>query len=421
MTNDTPGRTESLWTRERIEETLRSEPFNYQAIKLPYGLSTGGHDRSTTADVIYPTDLAGQSVLDVGCALGFFCFEARRRGAGRVVGLDLDEENVRKAKVLADILGEKVEFMRRDIEEAPLEEIFDHVLCLNVLHHLSDPIRGLDRLIAASKQTLILEIATIGKHDRRKLGINWLQQKLFEAAPLLIVGSGTADFGVKQFYITAKAIENLLRYRRGCFASIKILPSPFKERFLVIAHKRRIDRLVVIGGPTFAGSDRLVADLKAGKLCADGLDLAGFSNASMVSAEIYHEPQPPHQRELIFSYDFMRPVSNGSGTYDHDPSLEVLDGAKEATALTVWAPPSDLLESASRQKKTATGRARKRLSLINAAYGDPASVVQRYTTWFDYLARKKCTQRVWVPDGQGGAILTLEEWRRDVVQPLLSQ
>lgn len=421
MTNEMPERTESTWTRERIEETLRSEPFNYQAIKLPYGLSTGGHDRSTTADVIFPKDLGQESVLDVGCALGFFCFEARRRGAGRVVGMDLDEENVRKARVLADMLGEEVEFMRRDIEQAPLEETFDHVLCLNVLHHLSDPIRGLDRLIAAARQTLILEIATIGKHDRRKLGINWLQQKLFEAAPLLIVGSGTADFGVKQFYITAKAIKNLLRYRRGCFASIKILPSPFKERFLVIAHKRRIDRLLVVGAPIFADSGRLAAELKTGKLRAAGLDLTGISKAPSISAENYHEPQPPHQKELIFNYDFMRPVSNGSGTYDHDPSLEVLDGAKDATALTVWAPPSDLLESAKRQEKSATGRARKRLSLINDAYGDPASVVERYETWFDYLARKNCTQRVWMPGEGGGAVLTLEEWRRDVAQPLLSR
>src|SRR4029078_5360632 len=144
----------------------------------------------------------------------------------------IDQENVRKASVLADILGEDVEFARHDIEKGLPGEKFDHVLCLNVLHHLSDPILGLDRLIAAAGRRLILEIATIGAHDRRKLGMNWLQLKLLGKLPALIVGTGTADYRVKQFYLTSKAIENLLRYRRGCFASIEIRPSPFKERFL---------------------------------------------------------------------------------------------------------------------------------------------------------------------------------------------
>lgn len=421
MTNAEPEPAGSRWTREQIEQALRSEPFNYQAIKLPHGLSTGGHDRSSTADVIFPNDMTGKSVLDVGSALGFFCFEARHRGANRVVGIDLDDQNVRKAKILADILGEKVEFASRDVERAPLEEAFDYVLCLNVLHHLSNPIQGLDNLIAATKHALILEIATIGKHDRRKLGINWLQQKLFEIAPLLVVGSGTADFGVKQFYITRKAIENLLRYRRGCFASIEFLASPFKERFLVIARKRQIDRLLVVAGPTFPGDDKLLASLKAGASGASGVDLASFSKAPMYSADQYHEPQPPHQEDVVFSYDFMRPVSNGAGTYDHDPSLEVIDGAKEATVLTMWVPPSQLLDATKRQKNFMTGRARKRLSLISAAYTDAASVIERYEAWFKYVATKKCAQRVWVPGESGGAFLTLDDWRRDVAQPALSR
>src|SRR5687767_4440209 len=54
------------WTREKIEELLRSERFDYQAIKLPYGLSTGGHDRSATARQIFPSSLNGETVLDIG-------------------------------------------------------------------------------------------------------------------------------------------------------------------------------------------------------------------------------------------------------------------------------------------------------------------------------------------------------------------
>jgi 2-polyprenyl-3-methyl-5-hydroxy-6-metoxy-1,4-benzoquinol methylase len=420
--NEIAAPAKASWTRERIEEVLRSEPFNYQAIKLPFGLSTGGHDRSTTADIIFPEDMTGQNVLDIGSALGFFCFEARRRGASRVVGIDIDQENVRKASVLADILGEDVEFARRDIEKGLPDEKFDHVLCLNVLHHLSDPILGLDRLIAAASRRLVLEIATIGAHDRRKLGMNWLQQKLLGKLPALIVGTGTADYGVKQFYLTSKAIENLLRYRRGCFASVEILPSPFKERFLVIAHKRRIDRLLVVSGPIFSNVEGAIANLKAGRLPrAADFDLARFSSAPVLAAENYHEPQAPHQEALVLSYDLMRPYANGAGTYDHDPSLDVIDGAKQASVLTVWAPPEELAAAARARHASATGRNRKRLSLVSGVYGNPAFVIDHYQAWFDYVAGKNCVQRVLLPGSDGPRLATVEEWRRDVAQPLLNR
>ena len=79
---ESPGLAPSTWSRERIEELLRSESFDYQAIPLPHGLNTGtGHDRSSTAEAILPKDMSGQSFVDLGCSLGFFCFEAARRGA----------------------------------------------------------------------------------------------------------------------------------------------------------------------------------------------------------------------------------------------------------------------------------------------------------------------------------------------------
>src|SRR5579885_1597961 len=37
-----------------------------------------------------PADLRGATVLDVGCNAGFYSIEMKRRGAGRVVGIDSD-------------------------------------------------------------------------------------------------------------------------------------------------------------------------------------------------------------------------------------------------------------------------------------------------------------------------------------------
>ena len=232
---ETPTPAGASWTKSAIEDLLRRESFKYQSVPLPHGLRTEGHDRAGTADLIFPDDLSGQSVMDVGSALGFFCFDARRRGADRVLGVDLEAENVRKARILAEVLSETVEFERRDIEHKPVEESFDHVLCLNVLHHLVDPILGLDRLIAVARRRLVLEVATFGAHDRRKLRMSRVEQMVLDRLPVVLVGSGASSEGIKQFYFTRHAMDHLLRFRRGCFASVETFPSDLQGPI----HRRR--------------------------------------------------------------------------------------------------------------------------------------------------------------------------------------
>jgi len=87
------------------------EHFDYQKIFLPDGSATQGHDRTATAELIFGSDLKNKSVLDVGCSLGFFCFEAEKRGASRVVGIDVHPGSIEKAKKIASIIGSKVNFL----------------------------------------------------------------------------------------------------------------------------------------------------------------------------------------------------------------------------------------------------------------------------------------------------------------------
>ena len=70
-----------MWSRERIEELLRTEDFKYHSVPLPHGLKTPGRDRSQSADAVLPKRLEGWSVLDFGAALGYFSFSAEERGA----------------------------------------------------------------------------------------------------------------------------------------------------------------------------------------------------------------------------------------------------------------------------------------------------------------------------------------------------
>src|SRR5262249_28764243 len=121
-----------------------------------------------TRDLIFQEPLTGKSVLDVGSALGYFCFEAEARGASRVVGVELSGERFRQACLLKDIIGSRVEFLQRDILQHPLDEKFDHVCLLNVLHHLDEPIRAIHQLAAIARESLIIEFPTFEDPKFRK-------------------------------------------------------------------------------------------------------------------------------------------------------------------------------------------------------------------------------------------------------------
>src|SRR5437660_6321837 len=118
------------YTKAQIEHILREQDFEYHRVELPFGLYTPGTDRSSTRDLIFRESLSGKTVLDVGCALGYFCFEAEARGAARVVGIEVKEQRFRQALLLKEIKGSQVELLQRDILHNPIDEYFDYVCLL---------------------------------------------------------------------------------------------------------------------------------------------------------------------------------------------------------------------------------------------------------------------------------------------------
>ena len=92
-----------------------------------------------------PEDLAGRSVLDIGCNGGFYALEMKRRGARRVLGIDHDEFYLRQARFAAEVSGLDIEFARLSVYDVgALDERFDIVLFLGVLYHLRHPLLALD-------------------------------------------------------------------------------------------------------------------------------------------------------------------------------------------------------------------------------------------------------------------------------------
>jgi tRNA (mo5U34)-methyltransferase len=92
-----------------------------------------------------PADLAGKTVLDIGCNGGFYSLEMKRRGAARVLGIDHDEDYLRQARFAAKVTGLDIEFAQLSVYDVgALGERFDVVLFLGVLYHLRHPLLALD-------------------------------------------------------------------------------------------------------------------------------------------------------------------------------------------------------------------------------------------------------------------------------------
>lgn len=92
-----------------------------------------------------PRDLAGKTVLDIGCNAGFHSLEMKRRGARRVLGIDSDDAYLAQARFAAEVSGLDVEFRRLSVYDvAALGERFDVVLFLGVLYHLRHPLLAID-------------------------------------------------------------------------------------------------------------------------------------------------------------------------------------------------------------------------------------------------------------------------------------
>jgi len=108
-----------------------------------------------------PADLSGKTLLDVGCNAGFYAFEAKRRGAARVLGVDGQRQHVRQALFVRRALGLEVEFRRVNVYELDSRTVgqFDITLALGLLYHLKHPILALENLFRVTKELLIIETA----------------------------------------------------------------------------------------------------------------------------------------------------------------------------------------------------------------------------------------------------------------------
>jgi len=110
-----------------------------------------------------PADLSGKSVLDVGCNAGFYAFEAKRRNAARVLGVDAQRHHIRQALFVRRVLDLDIEYRRMSVYELNRLTVgqFDITLALGLIYHCKHLVLALERLFEVTKELLIVETAIL--------------------------------------------------------------------------------------------------------------------------------------------------------------------------------------------------------------------------------------------------------------------
>ncbi len=229
----TASRNLSCIGRDELRRLIAEPIFEYQAVKLPHGLETPGQNRADALPLVFPMPLKGKSVLDVGCALGFFCFEAETRGAAKIVGLEKMERRFEAARLLGRIKASKADFRFHDVEQERLDDCFDVVLLLNVIHHLRQPFQVIRDLAQVAREWLVIEFPGLSD-ERFRQTVSDLPAGL-DDYPLIGVSSfGQVD---QSFVYSPAAIRRLLTEQICAFREVEIIPSPMANRYLARCRK----------------------------------------------------------------------------------------------------------------------------------------------------------------------------------------
>jgi tRNA (mo5U34)-methyltransferase len=244
MSTSAPSETKQ---RTEIESRIRALGPWFQNICIGGVETAPGHFLGNYPQIkwqrfahVLPEDLAGASVLDIGCNAGFYALEMKRRNAGRVVAIDSDPHYLRQAEFVFRHAGAEIELKQLSVYQlADLHEWFDLVLFMGVFYHLRYPLLALDLIhehVAADR--LLFQSLQRGGARAGEVADDYpfSEQNVFDAPKypkLHFVENRYAGDPTNWFIPNAAAAEAMLRS-----AGFRIEQQPEREVYLC----RRVER-----------------------------------------------------------------------------------------------------------------------------------------------------------------------------------
>lgn len=156
------GNDDNLLYRDWLRSQVDAEEYWFQQIDLGDGLVTPGWSNPVTEKLPFfglPADMSGMRVLDIGCSDGFFTFEAERRGADEVVGIDAFPESIRRFNICRSAVGSKATAHLASVYDLNPANFgtFDLVMFFGVLYHLRHPLLSIQKVASVTSGTMLLQ------------------------------------------------------------------------------------------------------------------------------------------------------------------------------------------------------------------------------------------------------------------------
>jgi tRNA (mo5U34)-methyltransferase len=155
--------------REETAKTIeRLGPWYHNVVFAPGTMTNPSNadypaSRWRVLDPLIPKDLRGKSVLDIGCNSGFFSLEMKKRGAERVVGIDIMDFLLAQSRFAShwfDLPLELYECGAYDVQQ--LNSKFDIVIFIGVLYHLKHPLYALEQIASICNEAMYFQSAIRG-------------------------------------------------------------------------------------------------------------------------------------------------------------------------------------------------------------------------------------------------------------------
>lgn len=145
-----------------IEHQVKTEPYWFQKIEVAPGLFSPGWSNPVAQKLPFfglPEDLTGMRVLDIGCAEGFFSFEAEKRGAREVIGIDSFLDSVRRFNIVKTARQSNATAFLMNVYDLDPKRLgtFDLVLFYGVFYHLKHPQYALERIRSVCTGELLFQ------------------------------------------------------------------------------------------------------------------------------------------------------------------------------------------------------------------------------------------------------------------------
>jgi tRNA (mo5U34)-methyltransferase len=176
--------------------------------------------------------LSETRAVDLGCHEGYFSFALRNLGVHDVVGVDLRDDNLARARLLAEYSQQGgVRFTKGNCEDlsALSNDGYDLVLMLGLLYHQENPILCLRQAASRCNEMMVIETQVIDDTDAE---VEWGRRDCIHAAEghFALVDEGiygdNVELGATSLALcpSPRALRTILA-RLG-FSRIEILPAP---------------------------------------------------------------------------------------------------------------------------------------------------------------------------------------------------